>query len=291
MRFALVPLAALVACKGEPEAKPKPARAPAPVAQPADAAPPPAALPPFSVHPTSRAALEALLAKVQPRVLGVGEVHVLQGGPNVRSALARFTADMDVLKGRATDLVVETWVSDGRCGEEEKQATTQVKQDTERPPEVENELTRLLKKGQELKLRPHVLHMTCDHYKSLRGETGEVDYDKLLQLLGHELGATARKALGPKPGRMVVVYGGSLHNDRAPSEGVAAYSYGAGLADELGRGYVELDLYVPELIADDQVLRAEPWWPLTEKAGAGQVVLVERGPDSYVLILQRGVQP
>ncbi len=288
-RSALLVVAALCACKGEPESKPAPPP-PTPVKQ-ADAAPPPAALPPFSVHPTSRAALEAMMAKTQPRVLGVGEVHVLQGGPAVRSALARFTDDMDLLKGRATDLVVETWVSDGRCGEEEKQANTQVKQDTERPPEIENELTRLLKKGKELKLRPHVLHMTCDHYKSLRSESGEVDYDKLLQLLGSELLATSRKALGPKPGRLVVVYGGSLHNDRAPSEGVAAYSYGAKLAEELGRGYVELDLYVPELIADDQVLRGEPWWPLTEKAQAGQVVLVERGPDSYILLLQRGVRP
>src|SRR5690349_14192543 len=115
---ALLILAALVACKGEPESKPAPP-APPPV-KPADAAPPPAALPPFSVHPTSRAAIEAMLAKVEPRVLGVGEVHVVQGGPVVRSALARFTDDMDLLKGRATDLVVETWVTDGRCGEEEK---------------------------------------------------------------------------------------------------------------------------------------------------------------------------
>src|SRR5687768_10196248 len=178
---AFLALAALAACGKEERA---PERPPAPLAVAADAAPPAAALPPFTVHPTSRAALEAMLAAVQPSVLGVGEVHVLQGGPQVRSALARFTEDMDLLKGRATDLVVETWVSDGRCGEEEKQATTQVKQDTERPPEIENELTRLLKKGKELALRPHVLHMTCDHYKSLRSESGEVDYDKLLQLLG-----------------------------------------------------------------------------------------------------------
>lgn len=288
---ALLTLAALIGCKGEPESKPAPS-APPPVKPPADAAPPPAALPPFSVHPTARAALEAMVAKIDPRVLGVGEVHVVQGGPAVRSALARFTDDMDVLKGRATDLVVETWVTDGRCGEEEKQATAQVKHDTERPPEVENELTRLLVKGKELALRPHVLHMTCDHYRSLRAESGEVDYDKLLQLLGSELLATSRKALGARKGKgLVVVYGGSLHNDRAPGEGVAAYSYGVKLAEELGRGYVELDLYVPELIADDPLLRAEPWWPLTEKAEPGQVVLVERGPDSYIMLLQRGVRP
>ncbi|HUS65939.1 MAG TPA: hypothetical protein VMZ28_15410 [Kofleriaceae bacterium] len=289
--LALVVAAALAACKSDTEPKAAPPAPPA-ATHAADAAPPPAALPPFSVHPTARAALEAMLARVQPRVLGVGEVHVIQGGPAVRSALARFTDDMDVLKGRATDLVVETWVTDGRCGEEEKQATAQVKQDTERPPEVEDELTRLLKKGKELALRPHVLHMTCDHYKSLRADSGEVDYDKLLQLLGSELLATSRKALGARKGKgLVIVYGGSLHNDRAPGEGVAAYSYGVKLAEELGRGYVELDLYVPELIADDAVLRAEPWWPLTEKAGPGQVVLVERGPDSYIMLMQRGVRP
>jgi hypothetical protein len=283
---ALLMAAALVACKGEPPSKEAPAP-PAPV-RTLDAAPPPPALPPYSVHPTARAALEAMLARAQPKVLGVGEVHVVTGGPPVRSALARFTDELDVVKGRATDLVVETWVTDGRCGEQEKQATAAVKTDTQRPPEVENELTNLLKRGQELKLRPHVLHMTCAHYQEIGSGEGEVDYDKLLQLIGRELLATSRKALAK--GKLVVVYGGSLHNDRAPNQGVAAYSYGAPLAQELGHGYVELDLYIPELIVGDELMKAEPWYPLTEKATAGQVVLVERSEDSYILLLQRGVR-
>lgn len=287
----MLAVAALVACKGEASNEEPGARVPPPVAAATDAAPPPAALPPHSVHPTARAALEAMLAKSSPVVLGVGEVHVVVGGPPVRSALARFTDDIDVLKGRATDLVVETWVTDGRCGEEEKKATAAVRADTQRPPEVENELTRLLKRGQELKLRPHVLRMTCDHYKHLRPDGGAVDYDRLLTLIGGELLKTSRKAVGTGKGKLAVVYGGALHNDRAPNEGVAAYSYGVELAKELGRGYVELDLYVPELIAGDEVLQAEPWYRLTEKAGAGQVVLVERGEDSYILLLQRGVRP
>src|SRR5262245_60025924 len=126
---ALAVLAALTAaCRGSDEqpAAERPVPAPVP-ARAHDAGP---VLPPHAVYATARAALEAVLAKSRPVVLGVGEVHVLTGGPKVRSALARFTEDLDVLKASATDLVVETWVTDGRCGAAETEATTAVRADT-----------------------------------------------------------------------------------------------------------------------------------------------------------------
>ena len=289
----LVALVAALAACGTADEETKPATPPPPAAAPrADAAPPPdPALPRHWVEPTAAAAMARLLEQVTPKVLGVGEVHLIAGGPRVRSALARFTDDMLAgLGGRATDLVVETWVTDGACGAAEKQVTSDVKATTERPPETETEITRLLRRARELRMKPRVMTMSCKQYKELRSKSGEVDYDRLLQLIGAELHRNVRAVLDGNPGAAVLVYGGSLHNDRAPNEGVAAYSYGLALAGELGAGYVELDLYVPELVESDELLRAEPWFPLLARA-AGKVVLVERGPGSYILLLQRGVAP
>jgi hypothetical protein len=273
---------------------PPPAPAPAPAAAPdaaAALAPPAGPLPPHASYPTAREALAALLAQAHPRVLGVGEAHVVAGGPPVRSALSRFSDDMlDVLGGRATDLLVETWVTDGRCGGAEKRATAAVRADTARPPETESEIERLLRRGRELGMRPHVLRLRCADYQALRGAGADVDYDRLLRLIGRELHAGVRAALRADRHAAVVVYGGSLHNDRAPQQSVAAYSYGVELAREIGAGYVELDLYAPELIASDQVLAAEPWYPLVAQTGADHVLLIRGGEGSWVLLLPRTVR-
>jgi len=288
-RPALLLLAALAGCGRDSEPASNQPPAPA-VVRPADAAPDPS-LPRHWVEASAPAALARMLEQVTPRVLGVGEVHLVAGGPRVKSALSRFGDDMLAgLGGRASDLVVETWVTDGTCGKVEKQVTADVRTTTERPPETESEIGRLLRRAQELHIRPHVMTMPCRSYQKVRSKSGEVDYDQLLQLIGGELHRSVRAVLDARKDASVIVYGGSLHNDRYPNEGVAAYSYGAKLAGELGAGYVELDLYVPELVEEDELLKGEPWFPLLARTAAGKVVLVERGPGSYILLLQRGVR-
>lgn len=284
---ALLLVAALSSCGKSDE----PART-APPVRPADAAPAlDPSLPRHWVEASAPAALTRLLGQVKPRVLGVGEVHLVAGGPPVRSALSRFTDDMFAgLGGRASDLVVETWIADGSCGKAEKQVNADVRATTERPPETESEIGRLLRRARELGIRPHVMTMPCRAYQEIRSKSGEVDYDRLLQLIGRELHRNVRAVLDARSDATVVVYGGSLHNDRVPDPGVAAYSYGAPLAAELGEGYVELDLYVPELVENDQLLKSEPWFPLLARAAGGDVVLVERAAGSYILLLQRGVR-
>jgi hypothetical protein len=289
---AVLVLALAAACSRSEEHPEEKAAAQAAPSRPMDAAPAEdPSLPRHWVEASAPAALARMLEQVKPRVLGVGEVHLVAGGPQVKSALARFADDMFAgLRGRATDLVVETWVTDGKCGKVEKQVTADVRTTTERPPETESEIGRLLRRARELGVQPHVMTMPCKAYQEVRSKSGEVDYDKLLQLIGGELYRNVRAVLDARKEATVVVYGGSLHNDRQPNEGVAAYSYGAKLVGELAEGYVELDLYVPELVEKDELLQAEPWFPLLARTGPDKVVLVERGPGSYILLLQRGVR-
>src|SRR5215813_13347972 len=54
----------------------------------------------------------ALVLDQKPLVLAIGEAHQTNETVNVRSAISRFTESMlPLLKHRASDLVVETWVA------------------------------------------------------------------------------------------------------------------------------------------------------------------------------------
>src|SRR4029079_10604176 len=118
---------------------------------------------------------------------------------------ARFTDEiLPALAPRASHLIVETWVTTGSCGEQEKRVTEDVARTTERPKETESEIVRLLRRAKESGVAPHVLSVSCAEYASLtggphKGAAGSgsagVDYDKLLKLTEHHLETAIRQAL------------------------------------------------------------------------------------------------
>ena len=246
-------------------------------------------LPPHRVFPTAAAALQAV-QELHPRVLGVGEYHLTRDGPQVPSALSRFTAELlPVLAPSTTDLVLETWVVDGVCGEQEQQVAEQVPQDTLRPPETESELARLARRARELGVAPHALTLSCADYASLlateQGGDAGVQYDTLLRLLTDKMRALALEGLA-LPDARVVIYSGAVHNDLSPPAELAAWSYGPRVEAVGGDAYVELDLYVPEVVVRQASLSGEPWFPLLDGAvGPDRVLLVERAPRSFILLL------
>ena len=88
----------------------------------------------------------------------------------MRSAIARFTDDiLPVVAPHASHLIVETWITTGKCGESETRVTEEVARTTERPVETESEIMRLLRRAKELGVAPHVLDIACDEYKQLTG--------------------------------------------------------------------------------------------------------------------------
>lgn len=268
---------------------------------------------PYRTFATVEEAIAEVLA-TRPRVLGVGEFHQTADSAPVRSTIERFLDAFDTVAKDASDLVLETWIERGACGEVEAAVTADVRRTTQRPPVVQNHMIRLLNRAKELGLGRHILTMRCPDYESVRADDGAVDYDKMLILIRDKLVQAMKRALarghrgdagpGPRPAsvsasasaatasRTIVVYGGAFHNELYPYGGTEDYSYAAAATELVGDGYVELDLYVPEYITGNKLLATEAWYPLLERAaGPDRVLLIERAPRSYIVILPVGDEP
>lgn len=242
-----------------------------------------------STWPNAPAAFAQVL-KADPQVLAVGEYHETTGAPKVPSALKRFTRELlPGLKGRITSLIVETWMLNGRCGEVEKQAAQAIEKTTERPASTEDEVTTLMSKSFAMGVKNHTLLITCADYRSMLDDAGELDPEASLLLVKSKVEAKAvevrEKDEGGLPGKLLVLYGGALHNDLVPLEAYAAFSFGPSLARETAGHYVELDLLVPEYVEADSDLLKEPWFrPALALARRGKTVLIAPHPNVYLLL-------
>jgi hypothetical protein len=255
--------------------------------------------------PSAARALEVILRR-RPKVIAFGEVHQQKGAEAIPSSLKHFTEELlpVLVKNRqkTTDLILETWITDGNCGKEEKQVVESVQQTTQRPEQTESELVTAIKRAKAGGIDPHILRLSCKEYDSLRerapdgGLTGDLDFDKLLRLIRRQLmqqlilvlvhrgGATA-------PGT-VLIYGGALHNDLDPRPDDAPYAFGQSAQKAAQGRYLEVDLLVPEYIDAYQAMQKEPWFPIYRREHEGpersrQVLLIRRGPSSYVVIFAR----
>ena len=251
-------------------------------------------------------ALAAILKRAEtdaggsaPRVVAFGEYHELKGNLGVKSGLKRFSEQLlAAIQPLTSDLILETWVTAGGCGKEEKQVVADVTTTTKRPVTTENELVTLIKQARGIGVQPHILEISCGEYQGLLGKDGAVDYEKMLKLVGDLLAKKIaqvklrREAAGIR--KIVAVYGGALHNDLYPSEDFRPYTFGPGTAIAFPGQYLEVDLYVPEFIANDEGLTKEPWFAkyvqksrTGKKEPPGRTWVVRRGKGSFILLFPR----
>jgi hypothetical protein len=242
-----------------------------------------------------KAAIAQALSQAVGGVVAFGELHQTLATARIPSALRRFTADIfPTISPRFSQLVVETWMTTGRCGEAERAVTADVERTTERPAQTETEIEALIRVAHDRGVAPRILSLSCADYEAMRGGGGGVDYDRTLRVTAGALETAILRALRPphsdsalaKDGpRFVGVYGGALHNDLHPDPDVAAYSFAPHvLGATLGR-YVEIDLVVPEYGASSAAVRAQDWWRAYQRARRpGATVLVTRDARSFVLI-------
>ena len=242
--------------------------------------------------PSVPAALEALLAR-RPRVVAFGEIHQTTASLRVPSSLRHFISELlPVIAPRASDLVVETWVTEGKCGKTETAVIKHVEKTTQRPAQTEDEVVTLIARAKAAGVKPHILSVACREYEAIYQGGKGVDYEALLRMTSEKLEAGIREVLS-KPGapddqRAIVVYGGALHNDLAPPPGLSAFAFGESISKTVGGKYLEIDLYVPEYVEKQKSLRAEPWYAAYRKAARpGKAVIIERSLDSYVVVFPR----
>ena len=280
-------LVLLVACaKGKDAARRAPSDARA-GAVAIDAAP---AVPSTS-YPDLGAALKAIVP-ADARVVGFGELHQRTDRAQVKSSLAHFTNEgLPALADKLSDLVIETWVVDPKCGQPAKTATAKVEATVKRPQETKSEIGLLADAARAAKIQPHAMRLKCDDYAKVAPQTGDVNTEVMLALITSELGRIAEEAVVHRdkenhPRKLIALYGGMVHNDRFPPAGVEDLSYAGRVDKRTNNHYVEIDLVVPELAEADTSFAKQPWFPLV-KTAAQQVQVWKRGERSFVVIYPR----
>jgi hypothetical protein len=254
----------------------------------ADAAPAPVK---SDSYPDLASALEAIVP-ADARVVGFGELHSRTDRAQVKSSLARFTSDgLPALADKLSDLIVETWIVDPKCGQAAKTATAKVEIKVRRPQETKSEIALLAETARAAKIQPHAMKLTCADYEKVAPTNGEVMPDVMLGLITKELGRIADEAVKHRNKEanhrpLIALYGGGLHNDRFPAEGVAEWSYATRIDELTGSKYVEIDLIVPELAEGDTSLHTQPWFPLV-KSSEASVKVWQRGERSFVIVFPR----
>jgi hypothetical protein len=277
---------------------------------PASAAPPSAA-PAVSVGPvgpdgsfacgplkcrkfsTAAEAFRVVLDQDKPLVLAIGESHAQKGTEGIKSTAARFTDDLlPALEGRASSLILELWVRDGKCGAKETKVETKQKEVTKVQADTNpNEFQLLGEKSKALGVTPFILRPTCDEYDAIL-KAGDDAILEMLKMITRNMRAKADKLFAETQkkaaGRMVVTYGGAMHNDVAPRPGREDWSFAKDLDETSGGKFTELDLVVPEFIKDTGSWKELPWYAAYDRSSmGGMAVLIEMAPRSYALVFPR----
>ena len=247
---------------------------------------------------TAATAVQTILDGDKPLILGMGESHAQKNDPKVPSTTARFTEELlPLFKDRATSMVLELWIADGTCGKktEQKVAEQQKAVTKNQAEENPNEFLKLGNKSKELGITPFILRPTCAEVETIKNAGDDAPL-KMLDMITASMKTKVSKQWTETsrkfPGKMVLTYGGAMHNDKQPKAGREQWSFAADLDALSKERYVELDLIVPEFIKDNPSWRALPWFPVYNAAQFGDAVLVvEVAPRSYALIFSRSPAP
>jgi hypothetical protein len=245
-----------------------------------------------ALYDAPEAALAAVLAS-KPRLLAVGEAHAQKGEGRGSSVAKRFTEGLlPSLEGKASDLLVELMLPPKGCAKAAE--AVRERQAPALAPQADANQSEYLALGEAARRRgvvPDALRPGCDDLAAI-DRAGDDALGAMMATIARlteaKAGELLARAAAAEPGKVVVTYGGALHNDLAPKPGREAWSFGPALDRAAGGAYVELDLFAPEAIGDGEVWRALPWHAHYDAAGfARKAVLFRVGPKSYALVLPR----
>ena len=250
----------------------------------------------YRYFPSAKEALLSIVAETRPRVIGFGEYHN-QTSHTVVSALNRFTRTLlPAISPVTSDIIVEALVPTGDCESVASAVEAEIKEDTERPETTEDETVTLFREARIHGVFPHFLTLTCQDNEHIYGQE-TVDYMTLLELIGQKLAKKTEEVLGFRAGLrrrqkpLVTIYGGAAHNDVSPLPEWQRIAFGPYLEHQVPPGkYVEIDLIVPELVADNVFVHREQWYPLyRDKVATDKTLLIKRSTTSYIIVFPKSV--
>lgn len=313
VRAWLVPVAAMLSqivfisgCKDE--------KATTPTAVPTISAPPPApsAIPSATsaqdesscgelgcrLFDTPQEAFAAILAD-KPLVLAIGESHAPKGAEEITSSTKRFTETflpmlVDPKRERvASDIVLEIWVAEGQCGKKKEAAVAEKQKPvTQNQAKTnQNEYVVLGDAAHAKGVKPHILRAPCADYDKIlqaKDDAVIVMLEMIARLIDEKVTTLLAQRANTAPEKMILTYGGAIHNDIVAREGREKWTFGPDLSEKTKGRYIELDLVVPEYIKDNESWNALPWMRQFKKdAHPQKTTLFQPHPGSYVLIFPR----
>jgi hypothetical protein len=232
-------------------------------------------------------AFDAIL-KDDPAVLAIGEAHA-QRGATAASSTKRFTDELlPMLAGRTSDLLVELMMPPKGCAKQtETMRSVQKPVVTQQAETNQNEYVAMGEAARKLGIVPDLLRPTCDDLASIN-DAGDDAIERSLETIARLTTSQATKMIERRGAKTVVTYGGALHNDASPPAERAQWSYGPALSKQVAGHYVELDLYVPDFITDDETWRKQPWYAAYQKhKSSNKPLLFTLAPKSYVIVLKK----
>lgn len=237
-------------------------------------------------------ALSSLLVNA-PRVVAFGESHALNDAEPVLTATERFGAELlPLLRDRGAAALVVELVNPPQGCEGEKAAVSAVQKPVVERQDPGNQ-TRFVELGHRAKalgVEPFLLEPSCSDFAGVQ-RAGQDGIAALLELITSQTRDKLQRfhARLP-PEKMIVAYGGAIHNDIASSEESKPFAFGAALTDVTRGRYMAVDLIVPEFVGETEVWRSLAWYPYWTSISSSPsgVVLVRTGTHEFTLFLERG---
>jgi hypothetical protein len=247
---------------------------------------------------TPEAAFASILAE-KPLVIGFGESHAPKGAEGIVSSTKRFTETFlpmlaDAKRGMvASDIVLEIWVAEGQCGKKKEAAVAEKQKPVTQGQAKanQNEYVALGDAAHARGIKPHILRAPCADYDKILNAKEDaiiVMLEMIARLMNEQVSALLARHADAGAEKMVLTYGGAIHNDIVAREGREKWTFGPVLSQKTKGRYVEVDLVVPEYIKDNDAWNALPWVRHFNKdAYPLKTMLMRPTAGSYVLIFPR----
>ena len=234
---------------------------------------------------------KASLGNKGPAVLAIGESHAPKGREGIRSSAQHFAEDLlPLIAPETSDLLLELMLPPSGC-EPQRQRVQRSHEPVQQQQSAsaQSQYVAMGQAARELGVVADLLRPSCADLRRIAEADDAVE--ATLTTIARLTTEKVNRLLSPegRPPRdrdkMIVLYGGVLHNDPDPVQAKRAWSFGADLKARLQSSYVPVDIFVPEFIGDSATWQALPWYPHYDKNRLGAKATVYHQPDGQIAII------